>query len=604
MRKYPLIILFCLLVASVSAQSNKDIKKRINAIKADTDYYWGECSNCGSETECDIQAVDELIKYIAGHYKADIIYFDEEDQKTQINNVFNTFDKVVLTTSEQIIQNDGSIFRYISKEEFNEICEDRENNIEYYIEEAKKAEEQLRIGDALKYFYWSALLCHAHPNGNDIECYDNDGNKHPAHKWILNHINTMLKEIAIVPNATKKNSDDIELVFTYYGDPISDIGYKYNDGQSNRRMRVNNGRSLVHLKNNDLDVIDITIDVECRAEAESFDREVFAVMKILNRQIHISGANKQVNIKNVKPAKKEVAEYQNEEIKADMAKIDAIVKDLSEKDPQYLKLMKTIEKALRNSSLEDARDCFTEESFDMLSALAKYGSMTVMSVPKYEFIKFKGEVICRSIPIQFDFKNNVGFVQNVVFRFDDSTKKVTSLAFRLTDIAECDILGKDKWDPTSRLTLISFLEDYQTAYALKRLDYLNQIFSDDALIIVGHVLENKKKSDNIYLKDQRIVELTKKTKAEYIQGLARAFRSREYINLRFTETNFMQSGTGEDIYGVQIKQEYYSNTYSDIGYLFLMVDLRETMPCIHVRAWQPDKTDMKDLVKLGSFRIE
>lgn len=604
MKRFVFLSCLCFLLLNTFAQSNKDMKKRITAIKENADYFWGESSDCSSTIDCDDSAMTALIKYIASHYKADIIYFSEDDKNSQINNVYTTFDKVLLTNSEQIILNNDIIFRYISKEDFNDLCEDRARSIQYYINEAKKAERQLRIGDALKYFYWSALLCHSHPNGNDIVCFDEDDNEHLAYKWIMNHINNMLRDISIIPKATNKDSDDIELIFTYCGDRISDLGYRYNDGQSMRRMRVNNGKSLVHLRNSDLEYIDIIIDVECREEAENFDREVYVVMNILNKQIHISGANKQVVIKNIKQSKKEEPEYQNKDMQADMLKVDAIIKDFAEKDNQYAKSMKIIEYALRTSNLESARNCFTEEGYTMLTKLAKFGKMTVMNVSKYDFVSFKGEVICRSIPIQFDFKNNVGFMQNVVFRFDEETKKVTSLAFRLTDIAECDILGKDKWDPASRLTLISFLEDYQTAYALKNLKYLDQVFSDDALIIVGHVLENKKKSDNIYIKDQRIVKLTQKTKSEYMQGLERAFNSREYINLRFTETNFVQAGNGEDIYGVQIRQEYFSNSYNDVGYLFLMVDLRGAMPCIHVRAWQPDKTDMADLVKLGSFRIE
>lgn len=205
--------------------------------------------------------------------------------------------------------------------------------------------------------------------------------------------------------------------------------------------------------------------------------------------------------------------------------------------------------------------------------------------------------------MQFDFKNNAGFSEDVVFRFDDSTGLVTSIAFRLTDMTEFDILGKKQWDERSRLTLINFLEDYQTAYALKRIDYLDQIFSDDALIIVGRVMQRRKLVDGVYYKDESFIELNQKTKAEYIKSLNRAFNSREYINLKFRDTNFIQAANGENLFGVQIKQEYYSNSYSDVGYLFLIVDLREKLPCIHVRTWQPNKTKIEDLINLNNFRF-
>ena len=77
--------------------------------------------------------------------------------------------------------------------------------------------------------------------------------------------------------------------------------------------------------------------------------------------------------------------------------------------------------------------------------------------------------------MQFSFRNNASFNRDVVFRFNDKTKKIESIAFRLSAVTESDIVKKSKWSKESRLVLINFLEDYQTAYALKRLDYLESI---------------------------------------------------------------------------------------------------------------------------------
>ena len=37
---------------------------------------------------------------------------------------------------------------------------------------------------------------------------------------------------------------------------------------------------------------------------------------------------------------------------------------------------------------------------------------------------------------------------------------------------------------------MEFLENYKTAYALKRLDYINTIFDDDAVIIIGNLVRH------------------------------------------------------------------------------------------------------------------
>ena len=79
------------------------------------------------------------------------------------------------------------------------------------------------------------------------------------------------------------------------------------------------------------------------------------------------------------------------------------------------------------------------------------------------------------------------------------------------------------------------------------------------------------------------------------------FKSNEFINLRFADSEIRKAGNGE-IYGIQIKQDYFSSNYGDTGYLFLMVDLNDReSPVIHVRAWQPEKDPEFGLIDLSSF---
>ena len=60
-----------------------------------------------------------------------------------------------------------------------------------------------------------------------------------------------------------------------------------------------------------------------------------------------------------------------------------------------------------------------------------------------------------------------------------------------------------------------------------------------------------------------------------------------------------------------LKQKWHTDRYQDEGYLFLMVDFRDSdQPVVQVRTWQPYKdkggkviTAKKDVFHLGSFRI-
>ena len=65
------------------------------------------------------------------------------------------------------------------------------------------------------------------------------------------------------------------------------------------------------------------------------------------------------------------------------------------------------------------------------------------------------------------------------------------------------------------------------------------------------------------------------------------------------------------IYGVTMKQYWNSSTYSDVGYLFLMINFEnELQPTIEVRTWQPDKyadsgetIKREEIFKLEDFNI-
>ena len=80
------------------------------------------------------------------------------------------------------------------------------------------------------------------------------------------------------------------------------------------------------------------------------------------------------------------------------------------------------------------------------------------------------------------------------------------------------------------------------------------------------------------------------------------FKSNEFINIRFADNQIRKSGVGGEVYGIQIKQDYFSSSYGDTGYLFLMVDLNNPEePLIHVRTWQPEKDPDFGLIDLSYF---
>lgn len=146
--------------------------------------------------------------------------------------------------------------------------------------------------------------------------------------------------------------------------------------------------------------------------------------------------------------------------------------------------------------------------------------------------------------------------------------------------------NKEITDLRRRQLILDYVEQFRTAYNQKDLDFLEAIFSDDALIITGTVIK-RKTNDGIPLPDK--ITYKKQDKKTYLTNLARVFNNNRQIRVTFDEIEVMRHPVNKDFYGVTLHQGYTSDHYHDDGYLFLLWDFRdEQQPQIHVRTWQPD----------------
>lgn len=146
--------------------------------------------------------------------------------------------------------------------------------------------------------------------------------------------------------------------------------------------------------------------------------------------------------------------------------------------------------------------------------------------------------------------------------------------------------NKELTDLRRRQLILDYVEQFRTSYNTKDINFLEQVFSDDALIITGKVITQK--TDNMKLPDKIIYK--KQTKQEYMSNLRRIFANNSYIKVTFDEIKVMRHPVNPNFYGVTLHQGYTSSHYHDDGYLFLLWDFtNEEQPQIHVRTWQPDQ---------------
>ena len=164
-------------------------------------------------------------------------------------------------------------------------------------------------------------------------------------------------------------------------------------------------------------------------------------------------------------------------------------------------------------------------------------------------------------------------------------------------------------DIKDRMMILDYVEHFRTSYNQKDLKFLRQVFSDDALIITGKVVKVKK--SEVVPSGNKVIYTTQ-TKQEYLNNLARAFRSNSYIKVTFDDVVIVEHPTIRGIYGVTVHQKWNTARYSDEGYVFMVWDFRTPdAPQIHVRTWQPDFIDKErgqrlnpsDVFSLGDFDL-
>ena len=171
--------------------------------------------------------------------------------------------------------------------------------------------------------------------------------------------------------------------------------------------------------------------------------------------------------------------------------------------------------------------------------------------------------------------NRNGKISSVYFSIDNNTyRQIMDKGIQLNDMER-------------RLEILDYVERFRTAYNQKDIPFLDQVFSDDALIITGKVIAPKKMQDGLSVSLPQ-VKYTKQNKQQYLTNLRRVFNNVRYINVEFSDVQIKRHGVNPNIYGVRVVQNWKTSTYSDEGYVFMVWDFTNPeQPQIHVRTWQP-----------------
>lgn len=558
----------------------------VDGIKRNSSYLYGEGGGVTLHAAKEA-ALADLIQKISVTVHSDFTSKERElnqdgnvTSDAEYQSIIRSYSTATLTNVKTIVlkpEPDASVFLYIAKSEIDRIFESRVAKAKEFVGNADEALKNGQIDDALRYYYWSYCLVKSlrYPNEAKILV---DGQERSLLAWLPTRIDDVMGKVKVQSRRTADNT--YEITATYDGRPVRSMDYTYFDGVDNSPVySILDGKGLVELRPGmAMDAVQLKLEYEFRGLSRN-DSEVEAVVGAMKPAVYRRAYHRVALDGAASPAESTSTDV-NGSMQSPLA--------LTDMGTLGTAVMKPVMQALRSGSIEQCRQKFTAEGWEEFSKLMGYGKVTLMDDIHLDYFADGDCVVCRGLPVSCRFNRGRVFNEKLSFYIDSNSKQITHVAMGLGREAMNDVvLGHLDWSEKSRTRIVGFLEDYRTAYATKNLEYLDKVFDDNAVIVLGKRLQVAPQLNKEGYMNNHRVQFTQLTKREFLRNLRRQFQSKDYINLHFSQNRIYQLQNGVERYGIEIKQDYYSSNYGDTGYLTLIFDLTNPdQPVIHVRTWQ------------------
>ena len=581
-----IILSFILLLSPVLSFMGQDW----NEVKAHPELYITAEGFGRNVDEADRQALEGLVGRIGMSITSrfESIEVQGRDSASEmLDSRLSTYSFASLTGTGMAVLSrrpQAHVVRWVGVGEVERLLEQRRDRVREYVGCAARAEEDLKIGDALRSYSWALALLQTLPDGQSMTIATDQGKRHAA-VWIPEQMNRMFD--GLQAGIIGLDGGLLRLSFTYCGKNVGSLDFMAFDGRGwSGLCSVKDGLGVVDCMSGQCpESVQIRYEYAYAGEAH-VDREVGDAIQALG----------------IAPMRKSYSTATRSASRRGWNR-DAEIGDRVR--GKVASAMESIIASLESGDVSSLEELCTPEGYDMIKRVMDYGDMTVLERGDLRMVRTRsGDVSVRGVPVSFLFGGGMRerFQEKLVFTFGRDLL-VSSVSFALESQTAKDIYGRKAWSEDARMRIIEFLEDFRTAYALKRLDYIRGVFDDDAVIIVGKVAMSApgRGTDGPQLR-LPAVQRTRYSKEQYMVNLERCFRSNEWINVRFSRSEVQKAGSGGELYGVQIQQDWCSSSYGDRGYIFLALDMNDPdSTFIQIRTWQPHPDPVDGLFDLSSF---
>jgi len=571
----------------------------IDQVKSSENYYWGEYESVNNDIAYET-ALQRMINNISVFIEA-----STENSYSEINNVFSEKTESSISLNSygnfnniQIInENNNNVhyyFIYLKKSDFATQKSSMENLIIDLYLLAEKYEDNLNYGYALKYYYYSLILA------KSMAICNLTHNNQSIITLLIDKINNIMlnTEVSIINDKSLSNEHrEIILYVTSNNSEVSFLSLSYWNGHKNIDIEIKNGKGIVNLYGSSTEFE--RLQMKIKYDYSNGINEITELAKVWGKIDGSIAFENQITV-----ALKDPVIFSRTE-----SEINVINNSIDENINKIIvtRANKMVLFFNENIDLDSNEfDIFVRKKADEIKNFNNTIFPNIDNSLKLNKTKYGWEL--RSITVSNEYPSlNLHKTDSIIMDFDEEGKLI-DLNFAVNDALYDKFVEQAEYgnDWENRLEIIKFLEKYRTAFQIRSEDTIDAIFAEESIIIVGREIRNTKmiKDVGFHQKiNQPSYSYLTLSKKEYLQRLSKVFKKQKDINIGFSDFKILRKNNQPNIYGISLRQQYNSTSYSDNGYLFLLIDFQSDQPQIYVRAWQPNTWDENKLIKLSNFKI-
>ena len=451
---------------------------------------------------------------------------------------------------------DAEVLMFIKKSEIEKVFASRKAKAIEFIKNADQALADNQIGDALRYYYWAFRLIGSLRYPTEVKV-NVDGEQRMATIYLQKKIEDIMRDVKF-EYAKAVGPNTFEVKATYKDKPIRSLDFSYFAGRDASSTNIRDGIGIVEMNaGHKPDRMNLKMEYEYSELAEACDKEMKSVLEATNstalpfKQAYsplVLDAFASSNVKEAKP----VIQQSVAPLATDKAKITNSLMTKYDKN-----FFQPIIAAINSGNKASVQNLFTTDGFGEFSKITSYGRVSVLSDMTLDYYaSLDGTIVVRGLPVLCRFGTRKSFNETLSFTIDPKTEKISHVSMGIGKQAMDDIsMSKEGWDPESRKKLVDFIEDYRTAYAMKDADYLDRVFDDNAVIIIGRCrAQRATNSKEFGYRSNRKVELTQMSKKDFVKRARSIFGNKyiSYINLHFSNCKVSKMKKDREIYGLEL----------------------------------------------------